>query len=198
MAFESDANYVPDTTNYGVFFLMKQGADPANWVRLWSGVFDIDVPAGATDTSGGVYRGLNFPLDIPELEGCLNGQTSSGEFILSGVGETALALLAEDSDEVVGSRIFVGVQDFAPGWVPIGGIGWMFRAYAGRPSSRGVGGEDGFTFSMSLPWQTEFYDREQASVAYWAPSAQRRRRAGDAFWDEVVKMSAGQVIMWMT
>lgn len=197
MAFESDPSYVPDTTNYGIFFLMMQGSDPAAWLRLWSGDYDIDLPSGAVDTSGGTYTGLDFPLNIPELEGCLNGQTSSGEFIMSGVGETAIGLLAEDSDEVIGSRIFVGIQDFGPGWVPIGEVSWPFRAYAGRPKSAGRGGENNITYSMSLPWQTEFYDRDQASLAYCSPVSQRRRRTGDAFFDEVIKMAQGQVLTWM-
>jgi len=197
MAFDSDASYVPDTTNYGIFFLMRQGADPAEWLRLWSGNYDITISAGAVDTTGGVYSGLDFPLTIPELEGCLNGQTSSGEFTMSGVSETAISLLAEDSDEVIGSRIFMGVQDFAPGWIPIGEVSWPFRAYAGRPKSAGRGGDNNITYSMSLPWQTEFYDRNQASLSYWSPVSQRRRRANDAFFDETVKMAQGQVLTWM-
>lgn len=196
MAYESDLSYTPDTTNYAIFFLMKQGAS-GDWLRLSSLDFDIDVPASAVDTSGGVYTGLDFPLSIPELEGCLNGQTSSGEFILSGVSETAVNMLSEDSDDVIGSRIFVGVQDFAPGWAPIGSISWNFRAYAGRPRSSGRGGDENITYTMSLPWQTEFYDRNQAALAYWSPVSQRRRRAGDAFFDEVIKMAQGQVLTWM-
>jgi hypothetical protein len=196
MAFDSDPGYVPGTTNYGIFFLMKQG-EPESWLRLWSGGFDIDIPAGTVDTEGGAYKGLDFPLAIPELEGCLNGQTSSGEFILSGVSEAANDLLSEDSDEVIGSRIFMGVQDFAPGWGPMGSVSWIFRAYAGRPKSAGRGGANNFTFSMSLPWQSEFYDRNQAALAYYSPVSQRRRRADDAYCDEVPKMAAGQVLTWM-
>jgi hypothetical protein len=141
MTFDSDASYVPDTTNYGIFFLLRAGAS-ADWIRLWS-------------------------------------------------------LLDEDSDDIIGARLFVGVRDFDNRWQPTNAITWLLRAYAGRPRSTGRGGDDNITYTMSLPWQTDFYDRNQAFLAYWSAVAQRRRYPGDTFFDEVIRMAQGMVIKWM-
>lgn len=197
MNFPSDPSYVPDTTNYGILFLLRAGNNPDDWVRLWSGKFDLHVAPEAEDTAGGTYRGLDFPLAIPEIEGCLNGATSSGEFQISGVSETALSLLAEDSDDIIGARLFVGIQDFDNRWQPTNAITWLLRAYAGRPRSTGRGGEKNITYTMSLPWQTDFYDRNQAYLSYWSAVAQRRRYPGDRFFDEIIRMAQGMVIKWM-
>lgn len=195
MSFESDAGYQPDTVNYGIFWLLKVG-DPADWVRVWSGARDRRVAADSTDTAGGVYTGLNFPLEIPDFEICLNGQTGSGEFTMSGVGETAIRLLGVERDACQGAAIHLALQDFDREWQPIGSPTWLFEAIAARPKTSRQGLKSEATYTISLPWQNEFYDREEAALAYWGPSSQQRRSSGDRFMDRIPSMAERDIIDW--
>lgn len=196
MSFESDPAYVPDPPSFAIFFLMKVGADPANWVRVWSGDGDFDLPADATDTVGGRYVGLGFPIGLPELSQAINGAATSLEFTLSGVDATALRLAGVERDEVDGSLIYVGLVDLDESQQPATACDWLLEAQAGKPRVSRVGQSDTAVRTITLPASTDFFDRNLAATAYWSPTGQRARSPTDTFFDLIPTISQGMVIEW--
>jgi len=196
VSFESDAAYVPDPPSFAIFFLMKVGVAAAGWIRVWSGEGDYALLADATDTTGGHYMGLGFPVGLPALSQAINGAATSLEFTLSGVDATALALAGVDRDQVDGSLLYVGIVDLDEHQQPMGSCDWLLEAQAGKPRTARTGRGDGAVRSITLPASTDFFDRNLSAVAYWSPTGQRARSPDDTFFDQIPTISAGMVIEW--
>lgn len=196
MTYASDAGYVPDTPSFGIFFLMKVGADPALWIRLWSGFGNIRLPSDGIDTTGGTYQGLDFPTDLPGFDLAVNGEAAGVEFSISGVSATAVRLLGPSRADVSGSLVYLGILDLDSALQPVGVVDWLFEATAARPRSKRVGQDEGALYTITLPTMVDAYDREQTALAYWSPRSQDARSDGDRFFDQVPSMSVGMVIPW--
>lgn len=196
MSGESDEGYVPDAPSFGIFFLLKQGADPAKWVRLWSGDGDFPYPADAIDTTGGLYIGLGFPSGLPELTQCINGAFDNLEFVLSGVDENAIKLAGVNRHEVFGSSIHVGMVDLDEHQQPVGSFDWFLEARAGMPRIRRTGQGEDAVRAIVLPSSTAMIDRNTAEFGYWTPGDQRRRSPTDAMCDFTPKYGADTTVAW--
>lgn len=195
MSFDSDPSYVPDPPSFAIFFLLKCGA-PDQWVRFWSGEGDYDLPPDTTDTTGGLYHGLGFPMGLPSMSQAINGAASSLEFSLSGVDATAMAMAGIDRQSVDGSPLYVGIVDLDNYQAPLGACDWLLEAQAGKPRTSRSGQGAGALRTITLPAATDFYDRNLAAVAFWSPTGQRARSADDSFFDQIPTMSAGMIIEW--
>lgn len=195
MSFDSDTGYVPDTPSFAIFFLLKAGA-AADWVRLWSGEGDYALPADSTDTTGGIYLGLGFPVGLPSISQAINGAASSLEFTLSGVDATAVAMAGVDRHIVDGSMLYVGIVDLDDYQAPVGACDWLLEAMAGKPRTSRTGQGAGAVRTITLPASTDFYDRNLSAVAFWSPTGQRARSADDSFFDQIPTISAGMIIEW--
>ena len=200
MSYESDAAYVADGPSFGIFFLLKASraspADPADWVRLWSGHGDFTLPADDTDTSGGTYAGLGFPVGLGALSSAINGAYTALDFTLSGVDATAVRLFGADRDIVEGALGYVGLLDLDETQQPVGTIDWLAEMIAGLPRASRQGQGDGAIVSISLPVLIGLFDRNQTAVSFWSATGQRTRSADDAFCDLTAKMSEGMVVAW--
>lgn len=194
--FRSDAGYRPDTTDYGLFWLLKCGSDPEGWVRLWSGNYEIDLPADPFDTTGGAYLPVGMPGGLPVIDQVFNGEYVSGVFALSGVDATAVRLLQVDRAIVPGSDIHLGLQDFGSNGGPIGDCDWLGRARAGKLGFSRQAGERGATHTITLPFVAGFYDRNQGQFAVHSAESQHRRSPGDAGCDQQARISAGMILKW--
>jgi hypothetical protein len=195
MSFDSDDSYVPDPPSFGIFFLIKAG-DAASWVRVWSGDGFYDLPADGTDTSGGRYMGIGFPVGLPAISQAINGTSSNIEFSMSGVDATALRLAGADRNLVNGALVYLGLVDIDEHQQPTTSCDWILEGQAGKPRVSRVGRDEGALRTISLPVSTEFVDRNRAAIAWWSPSGQRARSADDAFCDQVPTISAGGVYTW--
>jgi len=195
MSFDSDDAYVPDPPSFAIFFLLKAG-EPANWVRLWSGEGDYELPADGTDTTGGLYQGLGFPVGLPSISQAINGAASSLEFTLSGVDATAIAMAGVDRETVNNSLLYVGIVDLDEHQAPLTACDWLLEAQAGKPRTSRVGQGEGALRTITLPASTDFYDRNLAAVAFWSPTGQRARSPDDTFFDQIPAISAGMIIQW--
>lgn len=195
MSYDSDAGYVPDSSNFALFWVLQVG-DPDNWVRVWSGAGDFLVPADDTDTTGGLYKGLDFPTAIPDLDLAVNGQASSVDFTISGVSATSVKLLGVDRNAVKGSPVFLGIQDLSDDQQPVGSIDWLFEGVAGKPRSSRTWQEGKALRSITLSVVTDAYDRNLAALQFWSPTAQRLRSPGDRFFDQTPQMATFMVIKW--
>lgn len=195
MSFDSDDGFVPDTSNFAIFWMLQVGVS-TNWVRVWSGAGDFTLPADDTDTLGGTYKGLDFPTAIPDLDLAVNGQASNVDFLISGVSATAVRLLGVDRDLVKGSSVYLGVMDLDDEQQPVGPVDWLLEGTAGAPRSSRVWQDGRALLSITLPVQTDAFDRNQAALNFWSPTAQRVRSPGDAFFDQTPQMANFMVIKW--
>lgn len=196
MSFESDGSYQPDTPNFAIFWLLKVGDAPTGWVRLWSGAGDFDLPADDTDTTGGRYVSLGFPLGLPAFSQAINGAAASVEFSLSGVDAEAMRLVGVDRDQVDGALVYVGIMDLDEHQQPASTCDWLMEAQAAKPRVSRTGQGSRAVRTISLPCVTDFFDRNLAATAYWSPTGQRSRSGDDAFFDLIPTISAGMVIEW--
>lgn len=194
--FASDGAYRPDTPTFGIFFLLKAGADPAQWVRLWTGEHDFDMPADAVDTTGGRYISLGFPAGLPVLSNVFNGSYTSGQFSLSGVDATAIKLFGADRAACNNAPIHLGLVDFDDNVQPIAAVDWMARLIAGMPTMSRQGQSDGAIRTISLPWVAGFFNRNLAPAEYLSGQAQRRLSPDDAICDNVYRMEIGLAVPW--
>lgn len=196
MTYESDAGYVPDSSGFAIFFLLKAGATSADWVRLSSVEGGIAAPADDTDTLGGRYDCLGFPNGLPALTQAINGAYENIEFSLSGVDATAIRLLGADRDAVDGALFYIGIQDLDSEQQQVGSIDWLMEGTAGKPrwSRQGLG--EGALFTITLPVSTALYVRNQSALAFLTPQGQRARSSDDAFCDYVPKIVAGMIVAW--
>lgn len=195
MSFTSDPGYVPDSENFAIFWVLQVGPSEG-WVRVWSGAGDFMAPSDAIDTTGGLYKGLDFPTAIPDLDLAVNGQASGVEFSISGVSATAIRLLGVDRAAVKGSPVYMGIMDLDAELQPIGAIDWLFEATAGAPRSMRVWQDGKALRSIILPTVTDAYDRNQSALNFWSPTAQRALSPGDAFFDQTPQMANFMVIAW--
>lgn len=199
MSFDSDAGFVPDATGFAIFFLLKQrGGDPveSGWVRLWSGSGDFALPADATDTSGGIYKGLGFPTAMEGLSGLINGDFDTLNFSLSGVDATALSMAGSDRADVDGALVHIGMIDLDGAAQAVGTTDWLWEGCAGRPRTQRIGLGEGATMSVVLPVTTSFFDRNLASQSWWSAKSQRLRDAADKFFDGMSSMTSWLVLPW--
>ncbi|MBI1682393.1 hypothetical protein [Caulobacter hibisci] len=195
MSFTSDAGYVPDTGNFALFWVLQVGASD-NWVRVWSGAGDFALDPDDTDTTGGLYKGLDFPTAIPDLDLAVNGQASSVDFGVSGVSATAVRLLGVDRALVKGSSVFLGVMDLDDDQQPVGGVDWLFEGIAGAPRSSRIWQDGKALRTIVLPVVTDAFDRNQSALNFWSPPAQRVRSPGDRFFDQTPQMANFMIIKW--
>lgn len=196
MAFESDDGYVPDTSGFAVFWLLKAG-DAADWVRMWSGDADFRLPSDTIDTTGGLYYSTDFPLGLPTLSQAVNGASGTLEFGLNGVSQTAMRLAGADRELVTGSLIHIGIVDLDKYSAPIGSVDWHFFCVAGTPSQAKDGRGESPIWSISIPATTGFYERnDNTQLAVWSATSQEVRSPGDLGLSYIAKMSQGMVVAW--
>lgn len=196
MSGESDAGYLPDGPSYAIFFLLKQGGDPAGWVRLWSGDGLHRLGADAIDTTGGDYIGLGFPANVPALTQCINGAFDNLDFVLSGVDQTAIDLSTVNRDQVFRSPIHVGLCDFDAAAQPIGTPDWLWEAKAGKPRIKRSGQGDTAVRAIVLPSSTAMVDRNVAAYAYWTPADQKARFPTDQGCDYTPSYAEDTTYAW--
>lgn len=191
----SDDAYVADTPSFAIFFLLKCGTEE-QWVRFWSGQGLFELPADATDTTGGTYAGVGALLGLPELSGAFNGAYSALDFSLSGFPPEAVAAALEAADLVEWSRLHVGMVDLDHHQAPVGACDWMFRARAGRPAIKRTGQGLRRVRTISLPALTSFGDTRLTASRYLTPTGQRARSADDAFCDLTPAYSSNSTVKW--
>lgn len=196
--FESDAGYVPETPSFGIFFLLKAGADPEDWSRLWTGEHDFDLPPDETDTAGGRYISVGFPTDLPAFSEAFNGSYVSLALSLSGVDATALRLSGADRDEVDGAAVHLGLIDFDQYAQPIGACDWLFKGTAGLPRASREGSGAGAVCTITLPVIGGMTRRNNAQFQFCSPVSQRIRSSTDAFFDRTPSYNAGTTVTWPT
>lgn len=186
---ETAQTYASGAVKVAVFVLIKTGADsPANWIRVWSGTGDIELPAGLIDTAGGVYLGMGDLVGLPSFSQLLNGVAERIEFVLSGCSPEVIALADQDAEDVRGAAAHIGIIGLDWSEQTIGDPLWLWEGETDVPRTRkqSVISEDGtgsILRSVSLSAVSAFSGRRRPPLGYFTGVDQRRRSPGDAFCD---------------
>lgn len=195
MSFGSDASYLPEAEGFAVFMLIKPAGPPSGWMRGWWGFGNFDLPADAIDTTGGIYRGNNYPLDFSTLELVVNGQTKSIELTFSGLTGRAALMTPDQRQAIYNAPLHVGLQNLDGYGQRAGAMAWLQYGVCGWPRWMREG-QDQPAITTTIPVLLGAHDRNDTTVDYWSPNSQHLRRAGDRMFDQVDRMSIGQMINW--
>lgn len=175
-----------------LFFRMA--TDPV--VRVWSGAGDFAVPADLIETEGGTYVGFGEILDFPALDQLVNGVATRVEFMLSGVGETALRLADEDASQVRGKPVNIGMIELDQDWQPSSPMQWIWEGEADYLTMDSRLNADARIETVTLSVGSLFTGRRRPRFRHYTDQEQRRRSPDDRLCDRVNLYSQSYTKTW--
>ena len=158
---------------------------------IYGGFGNLLMPADSVIPVPETALGAAELLNVPDIEGLINGSAGRYEFTVSGVTPHMTRLALEDAPSVRNARVDVGIIKFDGDW-NIAAVEWeaVLEARAltvSRPQE-----QDGqITRSISLTVAHGETQRARAPNSHFTDQDQRRRSATDAIFSNVGGISAG-------
>lgn len=158
---------------------------------IYEGYGPLPMEADDVIPSPETALGAGELIQVPDIEGLINGTTGRYEYTLSGVSQEALRLAIEDAPSVANARVDVGVIKYADDW-SIDSVEWHATLEAralkvSRPMEQG----GTVTRSVSLTVAHGETRRSRPQNAHYTDQDQRRRSSDDAIFSHVGGISAG-------
>lgn len=177
----------------GVFF--RLGINPP-W-RIWLGVGDCDAGIDAEDGAGETYNGYGELLNVPAFSQLLNGAADRVSFTLAGISDRVAQMASNESEDVKGVILKVGIGVFDDDWQIIDSPIWIRTFVVDYLSiDRQMNEKDASVWTVSLAARSFFTGRRRPGHSYFTDADQQARHSGDRFCDraaiytvEVVKLN---------
>lgn len=180
---------------YRESFIFRIATSPV--AMFWTGPGNLLVPADTViGVNDAIALGGRDLIDVPDLDGLINGTAERVEFTLSGVSDETIRFAQEEAADVEGARVDIGRMDFGPDWQQIGPIEWEWNGHA---VSLGVGSQDtdqGRSRAITLTVAAGDVLRSRSPMNFFTDSDQRRRSADDAIFSNVAAINAGTSRRW--
>jgi hypothetical protein len=189
-----DAALASGAPRIGIFFRLGIVMDDGQPFRMWLGVGDCRAGIDAEDEgeggAGAIYRGMGEMLNVPAFQQLINGTAERVSFTLSGVPPRAIELAAEESDEVKGAPLNVGLGAFDADWQLVAPPVWLKRFVVDFLSVQmQQSGMDEAVHTISLSARSIFTGRRRPGLSFFTDDDQQARSPGDRFCEHVRRYS---------
>jgi hypothetical protein len=91
---------------------------------FWTGHTDLLLPADDVLPDLTLVSGAGELINLPDLEGLLNGQAQRMEVTLSGIDDRTLAFAVDEADQVPGAAVYIGRVEFDEDWQIASPVVW--------------------------------------------------------------------------
>lgn len=165
-------------------------------VRAWLGVGDYALPADDLETEGGTYLGVGLVGDMPALRQLVGGLAERIDFTLNGADPITFSLADDETDEVRGAPVNVGIVFFDEDWQQADDIAWLWDGTADVIKVDRSGSGDSISRTVTLSVGSAFTDRTRPQLGFYTDKDQRRRSPTDSFCARVAAYGVDSTIQW--
>ncbi len=158
---------------------------------FWTGHTDLLLPADDVLDAPTIASGAGELVDLPELEGLLNGTAQRVDVTMSGVSPDVIRYAQEEAPQVPGCAVRIGRVSFDEDWQLAGPVEWEWSGEGQKltvgsdPNSNGRVRQ--IIFSVAAGDTT----RSRSPFAFFTDADQRRDFPTDAFFSHVAGINAG-------
>ncbi len=183
-----------DTQRMGVLFRLS--VDPI--ARWWLGVGDFKAGINAYDELEANYEGLGQLLDVPPLQQLINGVAERVVLRVEGVSAQTQALASNETENVKGAAIAVGIVLFGADWLQLGIPKWLWSGRSDFVTLSQKSDNGRITRVMELSIGSLFTGRRRRAFSYLTDQDQQNRHSGDKFCERTVHYSNDTDKVWPT
>lgn len=163
---------------------------------FWTGHTDLLVPADDVLNDDVLVPGGGDLLNLPDLEGLINGTAQRVEVTFSGVSARVLALATTEAPDVAGAQCYIGRIEFDEEWQLAGPVVWEWQGEAQKLSVSSDATTNGRQRSITLVVAAGDTTRSRAPFAFFTDADQRRDFPTDLFFSHVAGINAGTSRRW--
>ena len=168
---------------------------PAQVVRAWAGLGDLEIPADDVETSTSTYLGVGILNEVPALRQLIGGVAERLDFTLSVPGGEIFSLADEEVEQVRRAPVNVGLIFFDEDWQQTP-VSWLWAGTADSPSvSRQASGMT-VTRQIKISAGSAFTDRTRAQLSTFTDADQKRRSPTDTFCARVDRYTQTSTVKW--
>lgn len=158
---------------------------------FYQGFGPIIIPADDVIPADEMALGAPDLINVPDIEGLINGSAGRYEFTIAGVTDRMTRLALEDAASVRNARVDVGLIKFGASW-EILAVEWEAVLEARSLTVSRPQEQNGqVTRSISLTVAHGETQRARAPNAHFTDQDQRRRSSTDAIFSHVGGISSG-------
>ncbi len=178
----------------GIF--LRIDCDPA--LHVWMGVNDIPAGIDSVDGDGTVYLGGGRLLNVPTLEGLINGQADSVEFGMAGIDPATAQRVIDQMPEIRGCDVHVGIMTLDAYYQPMGPIVALWLGVASHITDgiSPVTGNATRSMTLSMAVLSGNGTRSRPSLSMWSSSHQKALYPTDLFCDGTGRLARGVAPAW--
>lgn len=163
---------------------------------FWTGHTDLILPDDGVLDVPTLALGAGELVNLPDIEGLINGAAQRMEVTLSGVDSDTVALAAEEAAQVPGAAAYIGRIEFDADWQMIGTVTWEWSGVGEKLSINSNGEGDQRRRTISLSVAAGETTRNRSPFAFFTDADQRRDFPDDDFFTHVAGINAGTSRRW--
>lgn len=163
---------------------------------FWTGHTDLLLPDDDVLPIPTLVPGGGELINLPDLEGLLNGTAQRVEVVFSGVSARAVALATEEATDVAGRAVHIGRVDFDEEWQIAGPVAWEWTGEAKKLTVGGDATSEGRSRTITFTVGAGDTTRGRAPFAFFTDADQRRDFPDDAIFSHVGGINAGTSRRW--
>ena len=163
---------------------------------FWTGHTDLFVPDDDVLPAPVTIPGGGELVNLPDLEGLINGTAQRVEITFSGVSARTVALATSEAPDVAGAACFIGRLEFDEEWQLAGPVVWEWQGEAQKLTVGSEANGSGRQRSITLIVAAGDTTRSRAPFAFFTDADQRRDFPDDAFFSNVAGINGGTSRRW--